>query len=146
VLISFYPLPIEIQNYNIYIKSVLVYSTKVRDAYFFYLSTHYLNRKKYNEQKASAKANIAATGTLVFYNLTELNTALSGDKWYMAGEDRSASNQGINLYSSDDLVTWKFERKIIPPSAYANVEVAQLQVPAVSVSNMPGGRVSVLLP
>ncbi len=36
------------------------------------------------------------------------------DRWYMCGEDRSNSwNPDVNLYSSADLVHWKFERKII---------------------------------
>jgi hypothetical protein len=39
-----------------------------------------------------------------------------GDVWYMVGEDRSAA--GVNLYSTNDFVAWKFEKKIIPPSAY----------------------------
>ena len=34
--------------------------------------------------------------------------------WYMVGEDRSHSwNPDVNLYSSPDLVHWKFEKKII---------------------------------
>ena len=37
-----------------------------------------------------------------------------GDIWYMCGEDRSNWwNPDVNLYSSTDLVHWKFERKII---------------------------------
>ena len=37
-----------------------------------------------------------------------------GDVWYMAGEDRSNWwNPDVNLYSSTDLVNWKFEKKII---------------------------------
>ncbi|MBO5182359.1 MAG: discoidin domain-containing protein [Paraprevotella sp.] len=37
-----------------------------------------------------------------------------GDLWYMVGEDRSNSwNPDVNLYSSTDLVTWKFEKKVI---------------------------------
>ena len=37
-----------------------------------------------------------------------------GDIWYMCGEDRSRSwNPDVNLYSSTDLVNWKYERKII---------------------------------
>lgn len=37
-----------------------------------------------------------------------------GDIWYMCGEDRSNSwNPDVNLYSSTDLITWKFEKKII---------------------------------
>jgi len=37
-----------------------------------------------------------------------------GDIWYMCGEDRSNSwNPDVNLYSSNDLVHWRFERKII---------------------------------
>lgn len=37
-----------------------------------------------------------------------------GDTWYMIGEDRSSSwNPDVNMYSSKDLVNWKFERKII---------------------------------
>lgn len=37
-----------------------------------------------------------------------------GDIWYMCGEDRSAYwNPDVNLYSSIDLVHWKFEKKII---------------------------------
>lgn len=37
-----------------------------------------------------------------------------GDLWYMVGEDRANSwNPDVNLYSSTDLVTWKFEKKII---------------------------------
>lgn len=43
-----------------------------------------------------------------------------GDRWYMVGEDRSYSNAGVNLYSSIDLANWKFEKKIIPPSAYSS--------------------------
>lgn len=36
------------------------------------------------------------------------------DRWYMCGEDRSNSwNPDVNLYSSADLVHWRFERKII---------------------------------
>ena len=37
-----------------------------------------------------------------------------GDIWYMCGEDRSGWwNPDVNLYSSTDLVNWKFEKKII---------------------------------
>ncbi len=37
-----------------------------------------------------------------------------GDTWYMIGEDRSGWwNPDVNLYSSKNLVDWKFERKII---------------------------------
>lgn len=37
-----------------------------------------------------------------------------GDIWYMCGEDRSGWwNPDVNLYSSVDLVHWKFEKKII---------------------------------
>jgi len=37
-----------------------------------------------------------------------------GDTWYMIGEDRSESwNPDVNMYSSKDLVHWKFEGKII---------------------------------
>ena len=37
-----------------------------------------------------------------------------GDIWYMVGEDRTKQwNPDVNLYSSTDLVRWKFERKII---------------------------------
>lgn len=37
-----------------------------------------------------------------------------GDVWYMCGEDRSNWwNPDVNLYSSTDLVNWKFEKKII---------------------------------
>ena len=37
-----------------------------------------------------------------------------GDVWYMVGEDRSNSwNPDVNLYSSTDLVNWKYEKKII---------------------------------
>lgn len=37
-----------------------------------------------------------------------------GDTWYMIGEDRSSSwHPDVNMYSSKDLVNWKFERKII---------------------------------
>ncbi len=37
-----------------------------------------------------------------------------GDIWYMCGEDRSNWwNPDVNLYSSTDLVNWKFEKKII---------------------------------
>lgn len=43
-----------------------------------------------------------------------------GSSWYMVGEDRSASNQGVNMYSTTDFISWKFEGKIIPPSAYAS--------------------------
>lgn len=34
------------------------------------------------------------------------------DTWYMIGEDRTGSPD-VNMYSSKDLVNWKFERKII---------------------------------
>lgn len=35
-------------------------------------------------------------------------------RWYMVGEDRSHPfHPDVNLYSSDDLVHWQFERKII---------------------------------
>lgn len=37
-----------------------------------------------------------------------------GDVWFMCGEDRANYwNPDVNLYSSNDLVHWKFERKII---------------------------------
>jgi len=37
-----------------------------------------------------------------------------GDTWYMIGEDRSQSwNPDVNMYSSKDLQTWKFEGKVI---------------------------------
>ena len=37
-----------------------------------------------------------------------------GDIWYMCGEDRTSQwNPDVNLYSSIDLVNWKFEKKII---------------------------------
>lgn len=38
-----------------------------------------------------------------------------GDTWYMIGEDRKTDTwrPDINMYSSKDLVNWKFERKII---------------------------------
>ena len=37
-----------------------------------------------------------------------------GDIWYMCGEDRSSWwNPDVNLYSSTDLVHWKFEKKIV---------------------------------
>ena len=37
-----------------------------------------------------------------------------GDTWYMIGEDRTNQwNPDVNMYSSKDLVNWKFERKII---------------------------------
>lgn len=37
-----------------------------------------------------------------------------GDTWYMIGEDRTQQwNPDVNMYSSKDLVNWKFERKII---------------------------------
>lgn len=41
-----------------------------------------------------------------------------GDIWYMCGEDRTAAPSApwtpdVNLYSSVDLVNWKFEKKII---------------------------------
>ncbi len=37
-----------------------------------------------------------------------------GDTWYMIGEDRSNTwNPDVNMYSTKDFVTWKFERKII---------------------------------
>ena len=37
-----------------------------------------------------------------------------GDVWYMCGEDRSGWwNPDVNLYSSVDLVHWKFEKKIV---------------------------------
>lgn len=36
------------------------------------------------------------------------------DTWYMIGEDRTKQwNPDVNMYSSKDLVNWKFERKII---------------------------------
>ena len=42
-----------------------------------------------------------------------------GNKWYMCGEDRSNTWQpDVNLYSSSDLVNWKFERKIVSLSTY----------------------------
>lgn len=41
-----------------------------------------------------------------------------GDKWYMVGEDRSGS-VGVNLYSSTDLSTWKFEHKIVSSNTNA---------------------------
>ena len=35
-------------------------------------------------------------------------------RWYLVGEDRGRSwNPDVNLYSTDDFVTWKFEGKII---------------------------------
>ena len=37
-----------------------------------------------------------------------------GDKWYMIGEDRSDQwHPDVNMYSSTDLIHWKFENKII---------------------------------
>lgn len=37
-----------------------------------------------------------------------------GDIWYMCGEDRTKQwNPDVNLYSSIDLVNWKFEKKIV---------------------------------
>lgn len=37
-----------------------------------------------------------------------------GDIWYMCGEDRTQQwNPDVNLYSSIDLVNWKFEKKIV---------------------------------
>lgn len=37
-----------------------------------------------------------------------------GDTWYMIGEDRGNSwNPDVNMYSTKDFVTWKFEGKII---------------------------------
>lgn len=37
-----------------------------------------------------------------------------GDVWYMVGEDRANTwNPDVNLYSSTDLVHWRFEKKII---------------------------------
>ena len=37
-----------------------------------------------------------------------------GGRWYMIGEDRSDSwHPDVNMYSSDDLVHWRFETKII---------------------------------
>lgn len=37
-----------------------------------------------------------------------------GDTWYMIGEDRSSPwNPDVNMYSSKNLVDWKFEGKII---------------------------------
>ena len=41
-----------------------------------------------------------------------------GTKWYMVGEDRTYWNAGVNLYSTSDFVNWKFEKKIIPTTAY----------------------------
>lgn len=39
---------------------------------------------------------------------------LVNDTWYMIGEDRTQQwNPDVNMYSSKDLVNWKFERKII---------------------------------
>lgn len=39
---------------------------------------------------------------------------LEGDTWYMIGEDRSNPwHPDVNMYSSKDLVNWKFENKII---------------------------------
>ncbi len=41
-----------------------------------------------------------------------------GDTWYMIGEDRSQSwNPDVNMYSSKDLQTWKFEGKVIENGA-----------------------------
>ena len=35
-------------------------------------------------------------------------------RWYMIGEDRLDSwHPDVNMYSSDDLVNWRFETKII---------------------------------
>ena len=40
------------------------------------------------------------------------------DTWYMIGEDRTQQwNPDVNMYSSKDLVNWKFERKIIKNGA-----------------------------
>lgn len=37
-----------------------------------------------------------------------------GKRWYLIGEDRARSwNPDVNLYSTEDFVTWKFEGKII---------------------------------
>ncbi|WP_320167802.1 DUF4978 domain-containing protein [Mangrovibacterium marinum] len=37
-----------------------------------------------------------------------------GDRWYMIGEDRSDQwHPDVNMYSSTDLIHWKFENKII---------------------------------
>ncbi len=37
-----------------------------------------------------------------------------GKRWYLIGEDRGDSwNPDVNLYSSDDLQTWKFEGKVL---------------------------------
>ena len=37
-----------------------------------------------------------------------------GGRWYLIGEDRARSwNPDVNLYSTDDFQTWKFEGKII---------------------------------
>ncbi|MBD9229626.1 MAG: hypothetical protein EGQ31_03165 [Prevotella sp.] len=37
-----------------------------------------------------------------------------GDRWYMVGEDRGDSwNPDVNMYSSTDLVNWRFEAKVV---------------------------------
>lgn len=45
-----------------------------------------------------------------------------GDIWYMCGEDRGNWwNPDVNLYSSTDLVNWKFEKKIIQNGVTSSV-------------------------
>lgn len=43
-----------------------------------------------------------------------------GDTWYMIGEDRSRTwNPDVNMYSSKNLVDWKYEGKIIDGSTHS---------------------------
>ncbi len=43
-----------------------------------------------------------------------------GDTWYMIGENRDRTwNPDVNMYSSKDLVNWKFERRIITNSTHS---------------------------
>lgn len=43
-----------------------------------------------------------------------------GDTWYMIGENRDRTwNPDVNMYSTKDFVTWKFERRIITNSTHS---------------------------
>lgn len=46
-----------------------------------------------------------------------------GDTWYMIGEDRDRTwDPNVNMYSSKDLVHWKFERKIIDEDTHPTMK------------------------
>lgn len=46
---------------------------------------------------------------------------LVGDTWYMIGEDRETSkwNPDISMYSSKNLIDWKFEKKVVANGAHS---------------------------